>query len=118
MTQKTKGKAVAVFVGESDHIHGKPVYAAIVEAAKKHGLAGATATRAMMGYGAHSQIHTANIVILAEDLPIVVSLIDTHENIVAFIPILEQLVPEGTLEIVFSEKSPVIGLLALLREYR
>ena len=97
MIQKTTGKAVAIYIGESDHLGGTPLHAAIVQVAKKEGLAGATVTRAMMGFGAHSQIHTTNIVLLSEDLPVVVTLIDTPEKIDAFLPMLEQMVTEGTI---------------------
>lgn len=90
------GKAIAVFLGETDHTHGKQTYVALIEKAREFGLAGATATRALMGFGAHSKIHSANLLLLSEDLPVVVYLIDKPERIEAFRPILEDLVKEGT----------------------
>jgi PII-like signaling protein len=97
MITKNRGKALAIYVGESDHIHGKPVYIAVIEAAKEQGLAGATAGRAIMGFGAHSRIHTTNIVVLSEDLPVVICIVDTEERIEAFLPQVEALVREGTI---------------------
>lgn len=97
MNAKEKGKALAIYVGESDHLHGKPLYIAIVERAKSEGLAGATVGRAIMGFGAHSRIHTTNIELLSMDLPVVVNIVDTPERIEAFLPILEEMVAEGTI---------------------
>ena len=65
-----------VFVGDSDRYHGKPLYEAIVEAARERHLAGATVLRGYLGYGAHSRIHTAKILRLSEDLPVVVEIVD------------------------------------------
>jgi len=90
-----KCKALAIYIGESDQWHGKPLYAAIVERAKAEGLAGATVGRGIMGFGANSRIHTASIVRLSEDLPVVVYIIDTIERVDAFLPILEEMVQEG-----------------------
>lgn len=90
-----KGKAVAIYIGESDQWRGKPLYAAIVERAKNEGLAGATVGRGIMGFGANSRIHTASIVRLSEDLPVVVYVIDVEERINKFLPILDEMVQEG-----------------------
>lgn len=90
-----KGKALAVYVGESDHWHGKPLYAAIVERARQEGLAGATVSKGSMGFGANSRIHTASIVRLSEDLPVVITIIDMPERIERFLPILHEMVSEG-----------------------
>lgn len=98
MNEKQKGKALAIYVGESDHIHhGKPLYIAIVERAKAEGLAGATVGRAIMGFGAHSHIHATNIELLSMDLPVVVNIVDSPERIDAFLPILDEMVTEGTI---------------------
>jgi len=67
-----KVKALAIYVGEFDHWHGKPLYAAIVEKAQQRGLAGATAMRGIMAFGANSRIHTNAVLRLWEDLPIVI----------------------------------------------
>ena len=84
-----------VFIGDSDRHHGKPLYEAIVEAAREHHLAGATVLRGYLGYGAHSRIHTAKILRLSEDLPIVVEIVDTPEKIESFLPILDEMITEG-----------------------
>lgn len=89
------GKALMAFVGEQDHWHGKPLYAAIVERAKEIGMAGATVTRGIMGFGANSRIHTASILRLSEDLPIVIHMVDTVERINQFLPMLDEMVDEG-----------------------
>jgi hypothetical protein len=91
-----------VFVGtEHKHRH-KPVYEAIVEAAREHHLAGATVLRGSMGYGANSRIKTAKILRLSEDLPVVVEIVDDPEKIEAFLPVIDQMMDKGmvTLEAV------------------
>lgn len=90
-----QGKALVVFVGETDHWNGKPTYAAIVERAREAGLAGATVTRGVMGFGGNSRIHTASILRLSEDLPVVVQIIDTAERIDGFLPIVDEMVEGG-----------------------
>ncbi|HEY0868713.1 MAG TPA: DUF190 domain-containing protein [Fimbriimonas sp.] len=90
-----KGKALAIHIGESDHWHGKALSTAIVEKAREMGLAGATVTRGSMGFGANSRIHTTSIVRLSEDLPVVVTIIDTPERIAAFLPVVHEMVTEG-----------------------
>lgn len=89
------GKAVAIYIGELDHWHGKPLYAAIVERARKEGLAGATVTRGLMGFGANSRIHSASILRLSEDLPIVIQIVDIAERIDAFLLGLKEMIDEG-----------------------
>ena len=84
-----------VFIGDSDKYHGKPLYEAIVEAARAHHLAGATVLRGYVGFGAHSRIHTAKILRLSEDLPIVVEIVDAPEKIEDFLPILDAMMAEG-----------------------
>jgi PII-like signaling protein len=90
-----KGKALVIFVGEADHWHQKPLYAAIVERARSLGMAGATVTRGIMGFGANSRVHTASILRLSEDLPVRIEIIDTAERVDAFLPELDQMVQEG-----------------------
>jgi uncharacterized protein len=94
---KIEGKAtmLAVYVGESDHWHGKPLYAAIVEKARELGLAGATVTRGVMGFGANSRIHTTAILRLSEDLPVVIQVIDRPDRIGLLAEELTQMVTEG-----------------------
>jgi PII-like signaling protein len=91
----TDGQLLRIFVGESDHHDGKPLYEALVLAAREHGIAGATMLRGLMGYGATSRIHTAKILRLSEDLPIVVEIVDSPEKIAAFLPVVESMVRGG-----------------------
>jgi PII-like signaling protein len=78
-----------IFIGENDRHGGRPLYEAIVLAARERGLAGATVLRGPMGYGASSRLHTAKILRLSEDLPLVIEMVDTREKIDAFLPVLE-----------------------------
>src|SRR5216683_6267016 len=96
---KIEGEAqrVRVYIGESDHWHGKPLFAAIVERCRQEGLAGATVLRGIEGYGAHTRIHTARILRLAEDLPVVVDIIDRDGRIVGQVQNLRGMVTEGRL---------------------
>lgn len=89
------GKLVRIFVGESDTWHGKPLYQAIVERAREQGLAGATVVRGIEGFGASSILHTARILRLSEDLPVVIEIVDRAERIDAILPILDEMVGGG-----------------------
>lgn len=91
MKLEGEGKLLRIFLGESDKIDGRPLYEALVVAAKEHGLAGATVLRAIQGFGARSRIHTAKILRLSEDLPIVVEIVDTEEKIRVFMPVVDDL---------------------------
>jgi uncharacterized protein len=92
MRLQGEGKLLRIFIGESDKIDHHALYITIVKAAKEQGLAGATVLRGVEGFGAHSQsIHTARILRLSEDLPIVVELVDTEEKIAKFLPVVEEL---------------------------
>jgi PII-like signaling protein len=95
MRLEGEGRLLRIFIGESDAWHGKPLYEAIVEEARKRGLAGATAWKGFMGFGKHSRMHTAKILRLSEDLPVVIEIVDSSEKIEAFLPDLEQMVQEG-----------------------
>ncbi|MGH2566902.1 MAG: DUF190 domain-containing protein [Bacteroidota bacterium] len=87
-----QGKLLRIFLGESDKVDHKPLYEAIVYAAKARGLAGATVLRGVQGFGADSRvIHTAKILRLSEDLPIVVEIVDDEEKIRAFLPEVDKL---------------------------
>jgi PII-like signaling protein len=90
-----RAKALAVYIGESDHWHGKPLFAAIVEKARSMGMAGATVTRGLMGFGANSRIHTTTILRLSEDLPVVVQVVDVPERIDLLLAELHIMVDEG-----------------------
>jgi uncharacterized protein len=89
------GKLLRIFVGESDSWHGKPLYQAIVEHAREAGLAGATVIRGIEGFGANSRLHTARILRLSEDLPVIIEIVDTDEKVTSILPVLDEMVTEG-----------------------
>lgn len=84
-----------IFLGESDRHAGKPLYEAIVLAAREYGLAGATVLRGPMGYGASSHVHTAKILRLSTDLPMVIEIVDSDAKIQGFLPQLEPMMGSG-----------------------
>ena len=91
MKLEGEGKLLRIFLGEVDRVDGKPLYEMIVMKAREHGLAGATVLRGVEGFGARSRIHTAKILRLSEDLPIVVEIVDVEEKITAFMPVVDEL---------------------------
>ena len=101
----TEGSLLRVFVGESDRWHGRPLHEAIVTAARRHGLAGATAWKGHIGFGAHSRVHTASVLRLSEDLPVIIEIVDAPERIQSFLPVLDGMVTEGLVTI---ERAQVI----------
>jgi hypothetical protein len=90
-----EGHLLRIFVGESDRHGGLPLYEWIVRQAREHGLAGATVLRGVEGFGAHSRLHTAKILRLSEDLPIVIEIVDSKEKIEAFLPVIDASIQEG-----------------------
>jgi hypothetical protein len=84
-----------IFIGEDDKTDGSPLYEAIVLAARKLQIAGATVLRGPMGFGASSRLHTAKILRLSEDLPLVIEIVDSEEKINEFLPVLNQLMSSG-----------------------
>ncbi len=95
MKLPSEGELLRIFIGESDKHHGRPLYEVIVEEARRQGLAGATVLRGTLGFGANSRIHTAKILRLSEDLPMVVEIVDIPERIAAFLPTLDGMIREG-----------------------
>lgn len=89
------GHLLRIFIGESDRHDGIPLYEWIVRKAREHGLAGATVLRGLEGFGANSHLHTAKILRLSTDLPLVIEIVDTIEKIEAFMPIVDEVVEEG-----------------------
>jgi PII-like signaling protein len=89
------GYLLRIFVGESDKYGHHPLYESIVLKARETGLAGATVTRGIMGFGKNSILHTAKILRLSEDLPMVVEIVDSLEKIENFLPQLDQMVTDG-----------------------
>lgn len=95
-----------IFIGESDRLHGKPLYEQIVLKARELHLAGATVLRGVMGFGADSRMHTAKLLELSLDLPMVIEIVDTEENINRLLPFIDETVTEG---LVTLEKMRVIA---------
>jgi PII-like signaling protein len=100
-----EGYLLRILIGESDKHGHVPLYEAIVLKARESGLAGATVLRGVMGFGRHSVVHTAKILRLSEDMPMVIEIVDSLEKIEAFLPTLDSMVPEG---LVTMEKVRVI----------
>ena len=105
MTIPEDGYLLRIFIGESDKAGRRPLYEVIVLKAREAGLAGATVLRGVMGYGKNSVLHTAKILRLSEDLPMVVEIVDSLQKVEAFLPTLNQLIVDG---LVTLEKVKVI----------
>lgn len=99
MKLEGEGQLLRIFVGENDRWHGKPLYEAIVEAARGEGLAGATAIRGIEGFGADAHLHTTRILRLSEDLPVVVEMVDRQAAIARVLPHLDEMIGEGLVTI-------------------
>ena len=84
-----------IYLGESDRHDHKPLYEVLVMKARELHLAGATVLRGPLGYGASSRIHTAKILRLSMDLPVVIEIVDSEEKIQAFLPVLDQMLAGG-----------------------
>jgi PII-like signaling protein len=84
-----------VFLGENDRWHHGPLYEAIVLKAREMHLAGATVIRGPMGFGRASRLHTAKILRLSEDLPLVIEIVDSEAKIDTFLPVLEEMMGSG-----------------------
>src|SRR5580692_7732357 len=95
MTIPENGKLLRVFIGEGDKRQHKPLYEAIVFKARELGMAGATVLRGPMGFGAHSHMHTPKILRLSMDLPVVIEIVDSEENINKLLPVLDDMVQDG-----------------------
>ncbi len=100
-----EGMLLRIFIGEADKHNGRSLYEEIVVKARELGLAGATVIRGMMGFGATSRIHSAKILRLSEDSPVIVELVDTSENLNKLLPFLDETVTEG---LITQEKVKVI----------
>lgn len=86
---------LVIYIGEADRWRGKPLYAALLDALKAQGMAGATVTRGVAGFGAHSRIHTAAILRLSEDLPLRIEVVDAREKIANALEFVAPMVTEG-----------------------
>jgi PII-like signaling protein len=94
-----------IFIGESDRYKHRPLYEAIVIKARELHLAGATVLRGPMGFGKSSHLHTAKILRLSMDLPIVIEIVDSEEKVNAFLPVLDEIMGGGLITL---EKAKVI----------
>jgi PII-like signaling protein len=99
MTIPEEGYLLRVFIGESDRHGHQPLYESIVLQAREAGLAGATVLRGVMGYGKHSILHTAKILRLSEDMPMIIEIVDSLEKIEKFLPVLDELIKDGLVTI-------------------
>jgi PII-like signaling protein len=88
-------RLLRIFVGESDTYDGRPLYQAIVEVLRKAGVAGATVLRGIEGFGKSSHLHTAHILRLSDDLPMVIECVDTYEKIESVFPTLDAMIGDG-----------------------
>ncbi|MPZ72488.1 MAG: DUF190 domain-containing protein [Nitriliruptorales bacterium] len=89
------GKLLRIFIGEDDEHDGRPLHEVIVELLRAEGLAGATVFRGIMGFGASSRIHSAHVLRLSEDLPILIECVDQPAKIEAVLPKLDDMITEG-----------------------
>jgi PII-like signaling protein len=105
MKESKTGYLLRVLIGEDDKYKGRPLYEQIVLKARELKLSGATVFKGIMGFGADSLIHTAKILQLSEDMPIVIEIVDTEQNINKILPFLDQTVEGG---LVTLEKATVI----------
>lgn len=102
-------KLLRIFIGELDKSHNIPLYEALVLAAKKNGIAGATVMRGILSYGASSRIHTAKLLDLSFDLPIVIEIVDHAEKIEQFLETANKLIEEAACgALITIEKAEVI----------
>jgi len=90
-----EGELLRIFIGETDKFKGKPLYEAIVMKARELNLAGATVFRGIMGYGATTRIHSIKLLRLSEDMPVMIEIVDTKDNINKLLPFLDETVKEG-----------------------
>jgi PII-like signaling protein len=115
MNLPSEAELLRIFIGESDKHGHRPLYEAIVELVRSRGMAGATVLRGVMGFGADSRMHTAKILRLSEDLPIVIEIVDKPERIAELLPLIDGMIEEGlvTLEkvrvIAYRHNSPKPG---------
>ena len=94
---KLEGDAqlLRIFIGENDRHNGKPLYEQIVFRARELNMAGATVLRGILGFGAHSRVHSAKLLDISNDLPLVIEIVDTEEKIAKLMPFIDENVDEG-----------------------
>jgi uncharacterized protein len=106
MVSLQEATLLRIFVGESDRFEGHPLFEAIVLKAREVHMAGATVLRGPMGFGKTSRLHTAKILRLSDDLPVVVEIIDSQQQIDQFLPLLEPMI--GSSGLVTVEKVQLV----------
>lgn len=94
---KLEGEAMMlrIFIGEADMLNSRPLYEQIVIKARELNLAGASVFRGILGFGAHSRLHTAKLLDLSNDLPLVIEIVDVEENLAKLLPFIDEYVHEG-----------------------
>jgi uncharacterized protein len=95
MKEQGTGKLLRIFIGESDRWGHQPLYTAIVEAARKAGLAGATVFKGIEGFGGHSVVHAARVFDLSSDLPVLVEIVESEDRVRNFLPLLDEMIEDG-----------------------
>lgn len=109
MKTENEAKLLRIFIGETDKIGHVPVYEKIVLEARKNELAGATVYKGVMGYGGNSVIHSAKILTISEDLPLVIEIVDEAKKIEAFIPLVEKIFEDSNCGgLITMEKAEII----------
>jgi PII-like signaling protein len=91
----TEGVLLRIFIGDSDRHEGRPLHEALVRRARSMGLSGATVLHGPMGFGRHSRVHSAKLLELSADLPVVIEIVDSKEAIDQFMIVVDELVSEG-----------------------
>ena len=99
MTIHQEGSLLRIYVGESDRHGHRPLYETLVLKARESGLAGATVLRGVMGFGKNSILHTAKILRLSEDMPMIVEIVDSLEKVESFLPVLDEMISDGLVTI-------------------
>lgn len=116
MEIKGEAKLIRIFVGESDILHHMPVYERIVQEARKLHLAGATVFKGVMGFGRTSRLHTAKILRLSEDMPMIIEIVDEEEKIEHFLPIVHDIFEEANCGgLITMEKAEIIKYVSNVR---
>lgn len=94
-----KAVRLKIYLGESDRFEGKPAYQAVVEHLRRKGFWGATVTRGIYGYGKRSLLHSASVLRLSEDLPLIIEVVESEEKVLAIVPELSDMVKGGLITI-------------------
>jgi uncharacterized protein len=95
MKIEAEAKQVTIYVNSTDQWHGRPLYSAIVQTCQQHGIAGASVTRCVEGYGATHHLHTARLLELSENLPVRIHIVDSAERVEPLLAALEGMIRQG-----------------------